>query len=139
MAQKFRNEAKVMMLAHSLAEVFITSDAQGFKDLQRAEDHSRYLSDKNIEHYIDNNVNTELEAETPDTDSDLNQRLELVAKYEKLFGKKPAHNLGITKLQLQIQEKEKEDKNTEVEATILLEEVTVGTGTDEQTENLNED
>lgn len=106
-------KASEMMKAHNLQEVYVCSDKQGFTEKERANDHSRYLSDKTVHHFTSDSVLIFEEGkkatvvENVETKSD-DERQQLAARYEELFGKKPAHNIGIEKLKTQIQEKETE-------------------------------
>lgn len=107
-------KAKEMMEAHSLSEIFICTDGQGFTEKERANDHSRYLSDKTVHHFVADKspqVLTENTALPPKKNND--EREQLVARYEELFGKKPAHNIGVEKLKTAIEEKEAELKASE--------------------------
>jgi len=98
-------KASEMLKAHNLDEVFVCSDGQGFTEEHRAIDHARYLKNKKVEHFAKSKAAVEKEI---DEDKQEDERIELVAKYEKLFGKKPNHNTGIEKLKTQIAEKEAE-------------------------------
>ncbi|MDH1881183.1 hypothetical protein [Empedobacter sp. GD03797] len=106
-------KASEMMKAHNLQEVYVCSDKQGFTDKERANDHSRYLSDKAVHHFTSDSVliyeegKKEPVAKVKATETD-EERQQLAARYEELYGKKPAHNIGIEKLKAQIQEKETE-------------------------------
>lgn len=111
-------KAKEMISAHNLQEIFLCSDEQGFTDKERANDHSRYLSDKTVHHFTSDSVllfqegKKESITKVDDTKTD-EERQQLVVRYEELFGKKPAHNIGIEKLKVQIQEKEVASKPEE--------------------------
>ncbi len=106
-------KASEMMKAHNLQEVYVCSDKQGFTEKERANDHSRYLSDKTVHHFTSDSVLVYEEgkkapvAEIVETKTD-DERQQLVARYEELFGKKPNHLTGVEKLKTQIQEKETE-------------------------------
>lgn len=106
-------KASEMMKAHNLEEVYVCTDKQGFTEKERANDHSRYLSDKTVHHFTSDSIliyeegKKEPVNEAKETKSD-EKRQQLAARYEELYGKKPAHNIGIEKLKTQIQEKETE-------------------------------
>lgn len=106
--KELEKKASDMMRLHSLEEVYVTSDGQGFTEAERAYDRARYLSDKKVLHFrketkVDDTEETdELDTETDDI------RLKLAIRYEELFDKKPTHNIGIEKLQERITEKEAE-------------------------------
>lgn len=111
--EQLASKASEMMKAHNLQEVYVCSDKQGFTEEERANDHSRYLADKTVHHFTADSVLiyevgkkepvAQLEKTKPNP-----ERQQLALRYEELFGKKPAHNIGIEKLQIQIQEKETE-------------------------------
>ena len=134
-------KASEMIKAHGLDEVYLTSKGEGFTELHRAENAANYLKDKKIFHFVkskeavakieiedideDNhegkevlNVSTEattnIETEETEEDNQEDERTALVAKYELLFNKKPAHNIGVEKLKTQIAEKEAELENVPV-------------------------
>lgn len=98
-------KAAEMITNHGLKEVYITSDGQGFTDETRAHDRASYLRDKNIHHFEADKTPQVLEVASG---ADADERKKLANRYEELFGKKPAHNLGLEKLKSQLQEKEKE-------------------------------
>lgn len=101
-------KAADMMRLHSLEEVYVTSDGQGFTEEERAYDRARYLSDKKVLHFRkDTKVDDTEDTDEMETDTD-DVRLKLAIRYEELFEKKPAHNIGIEKLQERIAEKEAE-------------------------------
>ncbi|MDM1061943.1 hypothetical protein HXZ62_05090 [Empedobacter falsenii] len=106
-------KASEMMKAHNLQEVYVCSDKQGFTDKERANDHSRYLSDKTVHHFTSDSVliyeegKKEPVAKVKATETD-EERQQLAARYEELYGKKPNHLTGVEKLKTQIQEKETE-------------------------------
>ncbi|MDM1138897.1 hypothetical protein [Empedobacter sp. R132-2] len=106
-------KASEMMKAHNLQEVYVCSDKQGFTEKERANDHSRYLSDKTVHHFTSDSVlifeegKKESVNETKETKTD-EERQQLAARYEELYGKKPNHLTGVEKLKVQIQEKETE-------------------------------
>ncbi|WP_312207685.1 hypothetical protein [Empedobacter sp.] len=106
-------KASEMMKAHNLQEVYVCSDKQGFTEKERANDHSRYLSDKTVHHFTSDSVlifeegKKEPVAKVKATETD-EERQQLVARYEELYGKKPNHLTGVEKLKTQIQEKETE-------------------------------
>lgn len=103
--QELEKKASDMMRLHSLEEVYVTSDGQGFTEEERAYDRARYLSDKKVFHFIKDTKVDETEEQAPETDD---IRLKLAIRYEELFEKKPAHNIGVEKLQERISEKEAE-------------------------------
>lgn len=159
-------KALEMMKAHSLDEVYVTSDGQGFTEKHRAEAQASLLKNKKIEHFVKSkeavakietedpdedideynrriaetlststeafktkteetegnkeilNVSTDattnIETDETDEDNQEDERTVLVAKYEFLFNKKPAHNIGVEKLKTQIAEKEAELENIPV-------------------------
>lgn len=102
-------KALEMMKAHSLNEVYLTSDGQGFTEKHRAEAQASLLKNKQIEHFVKSKeAVAKIEPEDTDEDTQEDERTTLVAKYEQLFNKKPAHNIGVEKLKTQIAEKEAE-------------------------------
>ncbi|MDM1074202.1 hypothetical protein HX001_17085 [Empedobacter brevis] len=106
-------KAREMMKAHGLEEIFVCSDKQGFTEKERANDHSRYLSDKTVHRFTSDSVLIHEEGkkepvnEAKETKTD-EERQQLAQRYEELFGKKPNHMTGVEKLKSQIQEKETE-------------------------------
>ena len=158
-------KALEMLNAHNLDEVFITSDAQGFTEKHRAEAHASILKNKKIEHFVKSKeavakINDEdideynrriketLDASTEafknqneDTDEgdQEDERTKLVAKYELLFNKKPAHNIGTEKLKNQIAEKESELANIEVTVKNTTEPATTVENPTEENKDLNQD
>lgn len=108
-------KALEMMKAHSLNEVYLTSDGQGFTEKHRAEAQASLLKNKQIEHFVKSKeAVAKIEVEETDEDTQEDERTALVAKYELLFNKKPAHNIGVEKLKTQIAEKEAELENVPV-------------------------
>jgi len=107
-------KAKEMMDAHGLSEVFVCTDKQGFTEKERANDHSRYLADKTVHHFeADKSPKVLTENTTLTSKQNNEEREQLFARYEELFGKKPAHNIGSEKLKASIEEKEAELKASE--------------------------
>lgn len=108
-------KALEMLKAHNLDEVFVTSDGQGFTEKHRAEAQASLLKDKKIERFVKSKeAVAKIDTDETDEDTQEDERTALVAKYEILFAKKPAHNIGIEKLKIQIAEKEAEVANIEV-------------------------
>ena len=130
-------KALEMLTAHNLNEVFVTADGQGFTDHQRAQNHASYLKNKRIEHFAKSKeavVKLQTEDET-DKEAQDDDRTALVEKYELLFGKKPAHNIGIEKLKNQIA-----DKEAELAAIEVIQDTTQpATNPAEETEDLKND
>lgn len=120
--EQLATKASEMMKAHNLQEVYVCSDKQGFTEKERANDHSRYLSDKTVHHFTSDSVlifeegKKESVNETKETKTD-EERQQLAARYEELYGKKPNHLTGVEKLKVQIQEKETELASKSEEAT----------------------
>jgi len=107
-------KAKEMMDAHGLSEVFICTDEQGFTALNRAENHSHRLADKTVHHFVaDKSPKVLTENTTLPPKQNNEEREQLFARYEELFGKKPAHNIGSEKLKASIEEKEAELTSSE--------------------------
>lgn len=141
-------KALEMLNAHNLDEVFITSDGQGFTERHRAEAHASILKNKKIEHFVKSKEAVQSqksndESLKEDEDDHEDKRPELVAKYELLFNKKPAHNIGIEKLKAQISEKEAElaqaQTATVQDATQSVQTSTEGTETVENPTEENQD
>lgn len=133
-------KALEMLNAHNLDEVFITSDAQGFTEKHRAEAHASILKNKKIEHFVKSKeAVAKIEVEETDEDNQEDERTELVAKYELLFAKKPAHNIGAEKLKNQITEKEAELANIEVTVQNATEPAITVENPTEEKKDLNQD
>lgn len=103
--EDLEDKAQEMMHIHNLEEIHLTSDGQGFTDKERAIAHSGLQKDKTVYHYHRKakEVTVKTDAKVVDT-----ERAELSEKYEKLFDKKPAYNMGLEKMRTAIQEKEAE-------------------------------
>ncbi|WP_018675540.1 hypothetical protein [Riemerella columbina] len=115
-----------------LEEVYITSDMQGFKELEKAENQATYLKDKKVHHFnrtdlqpsvsvlektneqdedpADDNApedtdldNAEDQADE-DTKTEEDERAKLMAKYEQKHGKKAPHNIGMEKLRASVED-----------------------------------
>lgn len=106
---KVKAKAQEIIKSRKLDEVFLTADLQGFTNKQRAENHAVYQKDKKVYHFkktdfiVAEKNDNEGKDDTPDA-----EREQLVERYEQLFEKKPAHNIGIEKLKEKIAEKEQE-------------------------------
>jgi len=106
--QNLWDKAQEMMHIHNLEEIHLTTDGQGFTEKERADAHSTILANKDVFTFYRERVAKQEEpviADTTDTD---NERAELLVKYEELFGKKAAANIGIKKLKENIEAKEAE-------------------------------
>lgn len=105
--EKIKAKAQEIIKSRKLDEVFLTADLQGFTNKQRAENHAVYQKDKKVYHFkktdfiVAEKDEKKVEDDTPDA-----EREQLVERYEQLFEKKPAHNIGIEKLKEKIAEKE---------------------------------
>lgn len=108
--------AIAIFAAHpKLDEIYITSDGQGFTDPEKAKDNARYHKDNSVKHfergfeesYVDPDEETPKEKKEPE----LTERQKNFAKYEELFGNKPANNISNEKLIAAIA-----DKAAELEA-----------------------
>lgn len=90
-------------------EVFITSDLQGFTEKEKADNHADYLTDKKVHHFYRNSdFEDEPNANSEEPTAESEDRTALLAEYEQLFGQKPPHNIGTTKLKEKIEEKKAE-------------------------------
>lgn len=121
--EQLEKQAKQVLKLHKLKEVWMTSDGQAFTKEHYAIDHTRILKNKEVVKF----VRTEFEAPLQLNESKgidptqaqpfdyenvnkelLEDREFLIARYEALEGKKPAHNIGTEKLAEKVQELEKE-------------------------------
>lgn len=106
--------AIAIFAAHpKLDEIYITSDGQGFTDPEKAKDNARYHKDNSVKHfergfeesYVDPDEETSKDEKK---DTEPTERQKNFAKYEELFGKKPASNISNEKLIAAIADKEAE-------------------------------
>ncbi|MDY3363841.1 hypothetical protein [Bergeyella sp. RCAD1439] len=97
-----------------LEEVYITSDMQGFKELEKAENQAAYLKNKKVHHFKRKDFRqkifvSEADIQTEDqageeTKAEDDERAELMAKYEAKHGKKAPHNIGLGKLRASVED-----------------------------------
>lgn len=128
---KIKAKAQEIIKSRKLDEVFLTADLQGFTNKQRAENHAVYQKDKKVYHFRKSDFFTPEKVEDKPEDRPDDEREQLVERYEQLFEKKPAHNIGIEKLKEKIAEKEQQLKDAE--------ELTVQDATEVVPEDTNED
>lgn len=100
--EHLEKKAAEMMLIHSLSIVHVTSDGQGFTEMQRAENHAQNLIDKTI---LTFEKSKEPKATNQEPEPTNLEREELIKQYAELFGKNPAHNITTEKLAAKIEEK----------------------------------
>lgn len=84
-----------------LEVAYQTSDKQCFYTECDARNHAKTLEVKSVKTLTRENQ------KEPEQEVD-EEREQYAARYEELFGKKPAHNIGLEKLKKQVQEKEAE-------------------------------
>ena len=84
-----------------LEVAYQTSDEQCFYTECDARNHAKTLENKSVK------TLTREEQEESEQEVD-EEREQYAARYEELFGKKPAHNIGLEKLKKQVQDKEAE-------------------------------
>lgn len=106
--------SEIFEVNKQLKEVYITADLQGFTDKDKAADRTRYLNDKEVEHFVKGFEKTYTEdapkePKEPKQPEDQTEREKLFAEYEQLFGKKASHNIGTDKLKKQVEDKRKEN------------------------------
>lgn len=119
--QDLKTAAKKLFDVHpNIEKLYLTSDGQGFTKEHHADDHSKKLVDKEVQPFTRASVLEKNDtSEDGETIKAVGEREALVAKYELLFGEKPAHNIGVTKLKNRIAEKEAEVKNAPVATDVL--------------------
>ncbi len=106
--QKVQEIAIKLLAIHTgLDKVYITTDGQGFSDLDRAESHARTLKDDTV---FDFDRHTAPIEEPKKVEID-KERKELITEYVELFENQPAHNIGTETLRQKIA-----DKKAELEA-----------------------
>lgn len=125
--EDLEDKAQEMMHIHNLEEIHVTTDGQGFTDKERAMAHSNFQKDKAVYHYHRKSKEVVVKTDTKVVDT---ERVELSEKYELLFDKKPAYNMGLEKMRIAISDKEAEVANTQ----ITTETTTEGKGTEETKE-----
>lgn len=102
----------------NINQLFITSDGQAFTDEERAKDHARYQKDSKIEPFERGFQELSIDNKSGDDDSiddAAAERMELISKYQELYGQKPNSNIGLQKLREKITAKENELKNNSTE------------------------
>lgn len=98
-----------------LEEVYITSDMQGFKELEKAENQATYLTDKKVHHFnrtdlqpsvsvLEKTNEQDEDQADEDTKTEEDERAKLMAKYEQKHGKKAPHNIGMEKLRASVED-----------------------------------
>lgn len=87
--------------------LFLTSDNQAFTDKEKANNHSRYLSDKKVRRYERENYEQDEDEKISDSTTE-SERESLLVEYEELFGKTAAHNIGTETLKQRIEAKKAE-------------------------------
>lgn len=110
---KFALAAIAIFAAHpKIDEIYITADGQGFTDPEKAKDNARYHKDNSVEHFQrgfeESYVDPDAEPQKEKKDEEPTERQLNFAKYEKLFGNKPANNISNAKLIEAIADKEAE-------------------------------
>lgn len=118
----------------TLDEIFLTSDGQGFKEYEKAVDHSKYLGDKEIKTFRRSDLKADAkvielhpvkEPENPKDDKEpedleesdssegvkgnigdkgLSYKEYLIEEYTELYGKPPSHNIKTETLRARIAE-----------------------------------
>ncbi len=112
--EKLESKALEMMVAHNLEEIFVTADAQGFTNNQRAVDHTSILKNKEVFQFHKKLIEAKYKVkDTADIIKSDTEREGLFLKYEELYGKKPAHNIGLDKLRSSIDIKTAEQEESE--------------------------
>lgn len=130
--EQLQAEAKKVLKLHNLKEVYMTTDGQAFTKEHYANDHARILKDKKVQQFSRAELFTEHKGDSgkvlditpkgdnPDAKQEqpfdyenvnkelLEDREFLIARFEALEGKKPAHNIGTDKLAEKVQELENE-------------------------------
>lgn len=110
---KLQELANEVFKAHDFEKVYMTSDGQAFTEEQYATDHARLLKDRKVYSFDSEDVKVDASQDHPfdyeKIDRELlEDRAFLIARYEALEGKKPAHNIGTENLAEKVQELEKE-------------------------------
>lgn len=113
----FALAAIALFAAHKeLNQVYITSDGQGFTNGHKADDHAKYLADKEVqkfkrgfdENYTDGDGDSQIEKAVNLEDEKL--RAQLLADYENLFAEKAPDHLDTAALTAEIARKRDEAK-----------------------------
>ncbi|GEM_PF-1090812 len=113
----FAIAAIALFAAHKeLNQVYITSDGQGFTNGHKADDHAKYLDDKEVqkfkrgfdENYTDGDGDSKIEKVVNLEDEKL--RAQLLADYENLYGKKAPDHLDTAALTAEVAKKRDEAK-----------------------------
>lgn len=104
--EKLQPAADAIFARHSeVDKVFLASNGQGFTEEENAESYADKLADKKVYSFERNAKPSAANASSDESDE---ERVELMAKYEVLFGKKAMFNIGTKTLIERIAEKEAE-------------------------------
>ncbi len=114
MSDTFKTAASALFAAHkSLKQVYVTSDGQGFTDGHKADDHAKYLTDKEVQKFkrgFDENESGDSKIEKVVNLEDEKLRAQLLADYENLFGEKAPDYLDTAALTAEVARKRDEAK-----------------------------